>query len=188
MTNQNKLFIPVLLGTAREGRLSEGPAKYIFEKLKTLPEIRTEFFDVKDFLLGFTHSETADNPLAKKWRKIVEELDALVVVSPEYNHGVPGELKILLDCAYDEYEKKPVGIVSVSSGGFGGVRMIEKLRPSLIKLGLVPIKNAVSFSRVQDLFENGNLKDESKFEKPVKLFFKELVWFAKTLSMGRKGV
>lgn len=54
--------------------------------------------------------------------------DGLVIVSPEYNHGYPGEMKLMLDQLYKEYNRKPVGICGVSSGALGGARMVEQLR------------------------------------------------------------
>ena len=45
--------------------------------------------------------------------------DALIIVAPEYNNGYPGVLKNALDYLLPEYERKPIGIVTVSAGGFG---------------------------------------------------------------------
>ena len=50
----------------------------------------------------------------------MNKADALVVVSPEYNHGYSGLLKHVLDSCLKEYIHKAVGIVGVSAGPFGG--------------------------------------------------------------------
>jgi len=65
--------------------------------------------------------------------------DALIIISPEYNHGYPGELKMLLDLAPRKlYEGKYVGLVGVSSGSLGGARRIQQLMLVIIGLRAIP--------------------------------------------------
>jgi NAD(P)H-dependent FMN reductase len=76
----------------------------------------------------------------------ITKADALVIVSPEYNHGYSGLLKHVLDSCLKEYIHKAVGIVGVSAGPFGGTRVIENLLPVMRELGLVTIFWDVNFS------------------------------------------
>ena len=114
--------------------------------------------------------------------------DALVIVAPEYNHGYPGLLKHLLDSCLKEYIHKAVGIVGVSSGPFGGSRVIFNLLPVMRELGLVTIFWDVNFSNVHQVFdENGTLRDDA-FVRRIDKFLKELIWMAKTLRCGRDNI
>ena len=61
-------------------------------------------------------------------REKARRSDGFIIVSPEYNHGYPGELKMLLNMLFSQYAHKPVGICRVSSGAWGGTRMVEQLR------------------------------------------------------------
>jgi NAD(P)H-dependent FMN reductase len=45
----------------------------------------------------------------------MERADAIVVVSPEYNHSFPGLLKHVLDSCLKEYIHKAAGVVGVSA-------------------------------------------------------------------------
>jgi NAD(P)H-dependent FMN reductase len=118
----------------------------------------------------------------------MERADALVVVSPEYNHGCPGLLKHVLDSCLKEYVHKAVGIAAVSAGPFGGVRVIQNLIPVMRELGLVTIFWDVNFSSVQKVFSaDGALLDES-FVRRIDKFLKELIWMARTLRHGREHV
>lgn len=180
-----KLFIPIILGTAREGRASEKVAKFVFGEMAKFADIETELIDVRDYRLQSTDN-TETQEIAKKLSEKISRADGLIVVSPEYNHGYPGELKMMLDMLYREYFKKPIGICGVSMGGLGGVRMVEQLRLVSIELHMVPIREAVYFSNVQQLFgEDGNIKDQS-YAPRLKTFMDELFWYAKALKEARE--
>jgi NAD(P)H-dependent FMN reductase len=116
----------------------------------------------------------------------MSKADALVIVSPEYNHGYSGLLKHVLDNCLQEYIHKAVGIVGVSAGPFGGTRAIQNLLPVMREIGLVTIFWDVNFSTAQKVFaEDGRLLDESYIRRTDK-FLKELIWMAKTLRQGRE--
>ena len=92
----------------------------------------------------------------------------MVIISPEYNHGYPGELKLLLDNAYDVYEGKPVAICGVSNGPIGGARMAEQLKLVLSAFQMMIINAAVYFANVNELFEtSGEIKNTEYWEKRV---------------------
>src|SRR5947199_2223542 len=93
---------------------------------------------------------------------MMERVDVLVIVCPEYNPGYSGLLKQVLDSCLKEYIHKAVGVVGVSAGPFGGTRVIQNLLPVLRELGLVTIFWDVNFSNVQNVFSgDGNLLDQS---------------------------
>ncbi len=182
------LFIPVLLGSGREGRMSEKAARCVYAKLAELPGVESVFLDVRDFDHRFTVPPWGKGGADERpttWKEIMGKADGLVIVSPEYNHGYPGELKLFLDTLYDEYARKPLGICGVSSGALGGGRMVEQLRLVAIELKMVPLRNAVYFPNVKTLFgEDGSPTDPS-FAKRLEGFFAELLWYARVLKPAR---
>ena len=180
------LFIPILLATGREGRQSEKAAKFMFGEVEKYG-LATELLDIRAFTLTRTDN-VVDSEQEKNFSQVMKKADGLIIVSPEYNHGYPGELKIMLDQLYEEYNRKPVGICGVSAGGLGGARMVEQLRLVAIELQMVPIREAVYFSNIGDLFDaQGNIKDSS-YEGRIKNFLEELVWYAKALKNVRGGL
>lgn len=182
-----KLYIPIILGTARQDRQSEKVANFVLAEVAKQKEVETELLDVRDFRLPATDN-TGKSETAQKLAEKINQADGLIIVSPEYNHGYPGELKMMLDMLYQQYARKPVGIVGVSAGGLGGVRMVEQLRQVSVEFHMVPIREAVYFSAVQNLFgESGKILDESYSRKIGKLL-EELVWYAKVLKWGRENV
>jgi NAD(P)H-dependent FMN reductase len=181
-----KLFIPVILGTTRQGRMSEHAADLIARELMKQAGVETELIDIARLPLLTDDAGEALKyaPFAAK----MDQADALVVVAPEYNHGYPGLLKHVLDTCLKEYIHKAVGIAGVSAGPFGGVRVIENLLPVMRELGLVTIFWDVNFSSVQKIFSpEGKLLDDS-FIRRIDKFLKELIWMARTLRRGREQI
>lgn len=179
----SKLFIPILLGTAREGRVSEQVAKYVFNEVSALGAFDTQLIDVRDFLFGKTAEYSEES---KPWQDIMTRADGLIIVSPEYNRGVPGELKILIDTLDEEYAKKPVSIIGVSSGKWGGSRMAEAILPTLVTLGMVPVPPSIPFPVAQKMFsEDGTILDDS-YKGKIASMVKELVWYAEVLKAARE--
>ncbi len=186
MADVRPLYIPVLLGTVRKGRMSAFAAQAVFEQVKTLQGVETELIDIARLPLP-----TDDAGQAIKYdyfSQRMDRADALVVVSPEYNHGYSGLLKHVLDSCLKEYIHKAVGIVGVSAGPFGGTRGIQDLLPVMRELGLVTIFWDVNFSNVHKLFgPEGNLLDQA-FVPRIHKFLDELVWMARTLRYGRENI
>src|SRR5947209_3765710 len=101
-----KLYIPILLGTARDERESEKVARFTYEQFSKREEVKTEMIDIRKFILSETIPSWVESQALSPWRETIKKADALLIVSPEYNHGYPGELKLLLDSALKEYENK----------------------------------------------------------------------------------
>lgn len=154
--------IPVVIGTGREGRWSSKVARFVHGQLASHEGVSTELIDVRDHLIApFTIPAWVEDENAQKWRTIASEAAGFVFVVPEYNRNFPGEFKLLFDSAYKEYSEKPVVVVSVSSGQFGGVRAVEHLMPMFIAAGMLPLK-AVATAHVEELFAN-EVPDNEKY-------------------------
>src|SRR5438093_12200306 len=145
------LFIPVILGTVRVGRRSESAARVVTAELEKREGIETELIDIARLeIAADDEGETTKDPVfAAKMKRA----DALVIVTPEYNHGYPGLLKHVLDSCLQEYIHKAVGLVGVSAGPFGGARVIENLLPVMREVGLVTIFWNGNFSNGQAVFD-----------------------------------
>ncbi|MGB7924498.1 MAG: NADPH-dependent FMN reductase [Pyrinomonadaceae bacterium] len=186
MSATRPLFIPVILGTARQGRASEHVARFVHAEVAKRSGVETELIDLRD--LPFTTHDAGEAIKDSRFSATVARADALVLVVPEYNHGYPGLLKHALDTNLKEYIHKAVGICGVSAGGFGGTRVIENLLPVMRELGLVTIFWDGNFSGAQKLFDaEGQLLDQT-YVKRIDKFLKELIWMAKVLRYGREQV
>src|SRR5438309_11950869 len=170
------VFLPVVIGTPRQGRLTEPAAKFVFGEVSKRSDIETELIDIRKIPI---RRDDAGEPLKdSEFSATVSRSDGLILVVPEYNHSFPGLLKHLLDTNLKEYIHKAVGVCGVSAGPFGGARMIESLLPVMRELGLVTIFEDLNFGTVAKLFdESGSLVDQN-FIRRIDKFLDELIWMA----------
>ncbi len=185
-TAERPLFIPVILGTSRQGRASEHAARFMLEELQKREGVETVLVDVRE--LNFPISDEDGGIKDAAFSRLCERADAYVIVAPEYNHGYPGSLKHALDTNLKEYIHKAVGVCGVSAGPFGGSRVIENLLPVLRELGLVTIFWDGNFSNVQNVFDSSGELLDPAYVRRLDKFLGELVWMAKVLRHGRENV
>jgi NAD(P)H-dependent FMN reductase len=184
--------LPLLLGTMRVGRRSEAVARYLLAKLEADPRFQPELLDLATYRFGLLEqrpSEMAEPPKAlDAFSQRLREADALLIVSPEYKGGIPGALKNAIDLLEPGIlRRKPVGICTVSAGGFGGLQCLLQLRLTVFALGGVPIPESISISRVHERFaEQGGLRNGSKALE-TGTFLDELYFYGRALKHARHG-
>jgi NAD(P)H-dependent FMN reductase len=180
------LFVPVILGTVRRGRMSLPVARLMVSELARRPGIETELIDIARIPLPTDDAGQAIKD--PKFAAQMDRADALVIVSPEYNHGYSGLLKHALDSCLPEYVHKAAGVVGVSAGPFGGTRGIQDLLPVLRELGLVCIFWDVNFTSVQNAFDKAETLLDQSYIGRIGKFLQELTWMARTLRHGREHI
>jgi NAD(P)H-dependent FMN reductase len=196
------LKIQIIIGSTRQNRFSDKPARYIFDELKKKEGVESELIDLRDWPLPFFDEPMGpsmlkgnySNELAKKWAAKVGEADGYIMISPEYNHGYTAVLKNAIDWVSPEWNKKPVGFVSY--GNAGGARSIEQMRQVVIELQMHPIRNAIHIPvEVYRAVVNEKVPVNPELFKPLRegmrgdrleAFFNELINLAQTLKAGKK--
>lgn len=184
--NDRPIFIPVILGTPRQGRYSEHVARFVLGEVAKRDGVETELIDIRE--MKFSTLDAGEAIKDEHFSETAMRADAFIIAAPEYNHGYPGLLKHVLDSNLKEYIHKAVGICGVSAGPFGGTRVTENLLPVLRELGLVTIFWDGNFSSVQKAFSPDGELIETAYERRIDKFIKELIWMAKVLRYGRENI
>jgi len=182
--------VPVVLGGTRKGGHSRGVAIYLERRLRESAHFETEILD-----LGGTEIPWLEEPYGRQsnpsevLRRLqgkLERADALMIVSPEYNHGYPGVLKNALDYFREEYRRKPIGIVTVSSGKVGGNFCLTQLRAVVTALGAVPVPAVFQVTNVQESIDpNGKALDPDVDRRSMKLIA-ELLWWTEAVTEQKR--
>jgi NAD(P)H-dependent FMN reductase len=166
--------------------MSEHAARFMVGQIAKRKEVITELIDISKVKIPV--DDAGESIKEPGFSSKMAQADALVIVTPEYNHSFPGLLKHVLDSCLKEYIHKAAGIVGVSAGPFGGTRVIQDFLPVIRELGLANIFWDVNFGNVSKVFdESGKLLDETFIARADK-FFNELIWMARTLRYGRDNI
>jgi NAD(P)H-dependent FMN reductase len=138
----------LIYGSTRKGRFCDTVARWAASQIvadsRFLLEIVDPGVDNGTDSLTKPGSEAIGSPQA-----VIERADAVVVVTPEYNHGYPAPLKALIDSTGLQWHAKPVAFVSYG-GVSGGLRAVEQLRQVFAELHAVTVRDAVSFAGLRE--------------------------------------
>lgn len=116
----------------------------------------------------------------------LEEADAYLIVTPEYNHSFPALLKIVIDWNHTQWQAKPVTFVSYG-GRSGGIRATEQLRQVFAELHAVSLRDGMSFHSPEDGFDSdGRPEDAAGAHTAAKVMLNQLFWWARALADARR--
>lgn len=124
----------IIIASARPNRVGEHVARWVQEHVDAsawsvdlidmgvlaLPAFDERFSPKQGEPYALEHSIA--------WSRRIEALDALVVVTPEYNGSIPGSLKTAVDFLHREWQQLPVLVVGYGWGaGAGAIAESERL-------------------------------------------------------------
>ncbi len=189
------LDIAVIYGSVRPHRQGIKAARFVVRKFAERGHNVTliDPLEHKLPMLGYMRKEfglegvPAKAPEAvEKLGKILDSCDSFVIVTGEYNHGIPPALKNILDHFQSEYFFKPSSIACYSAGPFGGVRAAVHLRAVLAELGSPSLPTLLPISAVQDAFDEDGTAIETAYEERIVQFIEEHEWYATAFKEKRK--
>jgi len=143
--------IGVILGTPRTPSLGAKLMAYLQKTFSDTTDVAYTWMPLRDYPLPFyDHEET---PLAtpihdldhaeQKWLDTLADQDGYVILSPEYDHAIPGILKNALDFVGAEVDHKPVQIVTYSQYSDGGMLAAESMVEILQMLKMLVLPTPV---------------------------------------------
>lgn len=186
------LIIPILLGSVRRDRMGIRAAHFATGALAARGHrpVLVDALELQLPLLDRMYKEYPKGEAPEKLERLAElyrGADGFLVVSGEYNHGIPPALKNLLDHFLEEYFWRPSGIVCYSAGAFGGVRAAMQLRMSLAEMGMASIPSLLPIPRIGEaLCEDGSAA-EARLARSRDRFLDEFLWYASALRTAKAG-
>lgn len=188
------MHVVVLYGSVRQGRQGIRAARWVVSALEEREHTVT-LVDPIEYelpLLDRMYKEFERGsapPTMERIAGLLRNADAFVIVSGEYNHGVPPAMKNLLDHFQQEYFWRPAAIVTYSAGHGAGIRSQLPLRAILGELGMVTMPTMVGVAKVGDaLGENGE-EPPGHLNRALGRLLDELEWYARASRTEReKGV
>lgn len=154
--------LTVVLASTRPGRTGPVISDWFLELARGHRGFDVQLVDLAE--IGLPLLDEPEHPTqrqyqhdhTRRWSAIVDASDAFVLVTPEYNYGIPAALKNAVDYLYWEWAHKPVGFVSygMSSAGQNAVAM---LRQVLTPLRMTPVTPCVTVPLREFVDEQGAL-------------------------------
>jgi NAD(P)H-dependent FMN reductase len=173
--------LTIVIGSTRPGRAGLPIAQWFAARAKDHGGFDVNVVDLAD--LGLPLLDEPNHPRlrqytrqhTKDWSAIIDAADALVFVTPEYNHGYPASLKNALDYLHQEWQHKPAGFVSYG-GVAGGTRAVQQLKQVVSALRMLPVTDSVNIPYyTQFLDSNGTLQASPAMEQAAGAMLDELV-------------
>lgn len=178
--------IYIISSSIRPDRKSHSVAVYFKNYLVENKLALAEIIDLKEYNFPLFDKKLSEqsNPLPNviEFAEKIKSSEGIIIVTPEYNGGIPASLKNAIDLLYDEWRHKPIGIVTVSSGPFAGSQVLIALQFTLWKMKANTITAFFSVPNVQDSYnKDGNPIDKIATDKRAATFTKELLLSIKTI-------
>lgn len=166
--------LAVIVGSVREGRFAPVVKNWLVGQIDQRDDVKLDVIDLAE-----------DTAPSSEFTERIGAADAIIVVTPEYNHSFPGPLKTAIDSVGAEWHGKPVGFVAYG-GISGGLRAVEALRPVFAELHAVTIRETVSFHGAWAQFDdNGEPRDPETVNRAAQAQLEQLGWWAHALRTAR---
>jgi NAD(P)H-dependent FMN reductase len=190
------LKLQIIVGSTREGRHADVVLRWLAPIVQAQGTFEVDTLDLRDWPLPFFQetiatvgdfkNPTYSQPLVKKWNAKIAEADAFLILTPEYNHSVPGVLKNALDSVFLSFamRNKPLGMVGYSAGGGGGSRAVEHLAQIAFEVEMHPLRNIVLIAMVQNAFKDGAPVNPT-LTSTLKATLEDLAWWGAVLKAAR---
>ncbi|WP_194818550.1 NADPH-dependent FMN reductase [Nocardia sp. XZ_19_385] len=151
------LSIGIILGSTRPNRNGPQVAQWVLDTASARGDAEFDLIDLREHRLP--HLDEPAPPMfgpsahayTRAWAERIAPFDGFIIVTPEYNGGIPGVLKNAIDHLCGEWTDKAVGFVSY--GVSGGARAVAQLRVVCSTLGMADVSRPVEISLLTD-FEN----------------------------------
>ena len=160
----DRFDVAVLVGSLRAGSFNRKLANVL---CRMAPEsLDLEIVEIGDLPLYNQDYEASPPPSVPAFKHRIEQADAILFVTPEYNRSVPAALKNAIDVASRPYGKsawngKPCAIISATPGAIGGFGANHHLRQMLVFLNMPALQHEAYIGGIDKLLDGeGNLTND----------------------------
>lgn len=181
--------LKIISSTVRPGRKGPIVTEWIAGLAKEDSNFNVEILDLGEINLPMMNEpnhpslKKYEHEYTKWWSARIEEADAFIFVTAEYDYNYPAPLRNALEYLFHEWGYKAAGIVSYG-GVSAGTRASNSLKNDLATFKMVALTEAVNFP-----FFQKNITDDNEFEaneishKAAQTMFKQLVRWTKGLKL-----
>jgi len=187
----------VVVGSTRPTRAADAVLPWVLSRAAAHGGFEVELADLRDWplpifgehrgTLGDMNDPTYSDPIVRAWNKKIKQADAFIVITPEYNHSIPGGLKNAIDNVWQSFgfRNKPVATIGYSAGIGGGIRAIEHLAHVFVETESVPLRNTVVLPFVTTAFDTAGKPVSPATDISLQVMLDDLAWWSTALESAR---
>jgi azobenzene reductase len=188
--NQKTMKVTLLLGTVRQERQSHRAANYLAKALDKRGN-EADLIDLARIPLPILGGPDENDPQLKNNIKTIsgrlKAANALILATPEYHGSLSGVLKNAIDHFWEEFQKKPVGVVAASAGRMAGINASTQLQHIILSLGAYPVPLKLLIPEIQNAFDDDYVPQNEKIVTSTERFLEEFLWFADALDKKKQA-
>lgn len=189
--------LQVIVGSTRPGRAADKVVPWVVSRVALQPEFELEVLDLRDWQLpmfgehqgsiGDPRDPSYSDEIVRRWNRKIAEADAYVIITPEYNHSLPGELKNAIDSVFVSFafRNKPLAAIGYSGGPGGGIRALEHLVQIATEAEAAPLRSTVVLPFVDKAFGDDGEPACPMTEISLQILLEDLAWWARALQDAR---
>jgi NAD(P)H-dependent FMN reductase len=189
--------LQIIVGSTRPTRSADRVLPWVVKRATAHPAFDVEVVDLRDWPLpmfaehmgsiGDFADPTYSEPVVKAWNAKIKEADAYLVITPEYNHSVPGVLKNAIDNVFVSFalRNKALAAVGYSAGIAAASRAIEHLAGIAVEADMVPLRSSVLVPFVESAFDESGDPTSPMTETALQITLDDLAWWSAALEKAR---
>jgi NAD(P)H-dependent FMN reductase len=189
--------LQIIVGSTRPTRAADLVTPWVERRARAHGAFEVEVLDLREWPLpmfqehvgtiGDMKDPTYSDPVVRAWNKKIAEGDAFLVITPEYNHSIPGVLKNAIDSVFvsNAMRNKPIAAVSYSGGLAAGIRAIEHLAHVAIEMESAPIRSSVPIPYVAQVFDEQGDPRDPLVDVALTIALDDLLWWSNALGRAR---
>lgn len=164
----------VVNNSMRPKRASSQIAEFAKSIASAIDGVEVAVADLRDLDMPFFNAPVSPadpsfeivDPSVLRWSSLVQEADAVVTLTPEYNHGMAASQKNAIDWLYEDWKDKPV--VAIGYGWGGAKHALPHLNDIMHKVGAnILVDDAAHLYFTKTINLDGSILDEAAVQSEV---------------------
>src|SRR5712692_5893967 len=169
--------LQIIIGSTRPTRAADLVAPWVISRAREHGAFEVEVLDLRDWPLpmfgehwgtiGDIADPTYSEPIVRAWNAKIKEADAFLIITPEYNHSIPGVLKNALDSVFVSFGMRDTVVIPNVVSAFSEERPINPVTEAALRIVLDDLEwwsSALGTARTQGELAPGTFRMRAAIE------------------------
>ena len=180
-------MITVINGTNRKNNKTNVFAEQFYELLSTNTDETVKYLSLDGiphdwFFPEMYKTEHQASSIISIQDEYILAAQKFFIISPEYNGGLPGALKLFIDAISirqykSNFKGKKAALVGIATGKAGNLRGMDQLADILNHMGTILMPNRMPISRIDELLDEEHQIKDTITLKNMQQFASDFVLF-----------